>query len=103
MLLSHLSPAKRKQAVSSMMMPQATLLAQTGMSRPVISSTMEEKDAPQTLACMPNQPMQLMARMELIMYFAPFSPSADEAATAVGRPVSQPSMPMKIMSTQMSA
>ena len=85
------------------MMPQATLLAHTGMSAPVMSSTMEEKDAPQTEACMPNHPMQEMARMELIMYFAPFSPRADEAATAVGRPVSQPSMPMKIISVQISA
>ena len=38
-----------------------------------------------------------------MIYFAPFSPRAEEAINAVGSPVSQPSIPIKIINTQISA
>ena len=49
-LFSHFSPEKRKQAVSSMIMPQRTEDSQRGIMTPVISPNMEEKDAPHTAA-----------------------------------------------------
>ena len=49
-MLSHLSPLKRKQAVSSMIMPQTTEESHTGMLRPDMLSTMEEKEEPHTAA-----------------------------------------------------
>ena len=78
-----------------MMMPQMMELSQAGMARPVMDSIIAEKDAPQTAAWMPNQPMQARARMALMTYLPPFSPREPPAMTAVGRPVSQPCMPMK--------
>ena len=86
-----------------MITPHPTEDSHTGTAMPVMSPNMEEKDAPHTAAWMPNQPMQEMARIVLMMYLAPFSPSAQDAATEVGRPVSHPSIPMKIINMQISA
>ena len=58
---------------------------------------MDANALPQTADWMPNQPTQAMASMVEMMYRAPFSPSAPEAITETGRPVSQACMPMKIM------
>ena len=102
-LFSHFSPLKRKQAVSSMMTPQTTEDIHTGILTPVIPSNMEEKEEPHTAAWMPNQPTHEIARMVLMIYFAPFSPRAPPAITAVGSPVSQACMPIKLIKTQMSA
>ena len=52
---------------------------------------------PQVADWMPNQPTQAIASSVLMIYRAPFSPSAPEAITETGRPVSQACMPMKII------
>ena len=101
--MSHLRPLNPTQAVTSMMTPQMMELMVTNIgdaSVPIILATMLAKAPPQVADWIPNQPTQAIASSVLIMYRAPFSPSAPEAITETGRPVSQACIPMQIMYAQ---
>ena len=83
-----------------MITPQTMELMETNTgdaSVPSILATMLAKALPQVADWIPNQPIQAMARRVLMIYRAPFSPSAPEAITDTGSPVSQACIPMQIM------
>jgi hypothetical protein len=58
------------------------------------------KELPQTADWTPNHPMHAMAKMRLIKNWAPLFPKAFSAKETVGRPVSHPCMPIKLMKAQ---
>ena len=83
-----------------MMTPQTMELMETNTgeaSVPSILATMLAKALPQVADWIPNQPTQAIARSVLMIYRAPFSPSAPEAITDTGSPVSQACIPMQII------
>ena len=83
-----------------MMMPQTIELIVTNVgeaSLPSILATMLANALPHVADWMPNQPTQAMASSVLIIYRAPFSPSAPDAMTETGSPVSHACIPIKIM------
>ena len=69
-------------------------------SLPSILATMLAKALPQVADWMPNQPTQARVSRMPMMYRAPFSPSAPEAMTDTGRPVSHACIPMQIIYAQ---
>ena len=71
-------------------------------SLPLIPAIIEAKALPHVADWIPNQPMQAMARMILMIYLDPFVPSAPEAMTATGSPVSHACIPIMIMYAQIS-
>ena len=84
-----------------MIMPQmrvqTAVMTGPAVPMPSIPATIDAKAAPQVADWMPNQPMHAIARIRLMTYFEPFSPSAPAAMTDTGRPVSQACIPIQII------
>lgn len=90
-------------AVISIAAPQIILESHSGKSMPTWSLSIWQKELPQTVVCMPNQPIPQMAITRPVAIFEPRSPNARVNIAVVGSPRSAPCAPMKYMYIQTSA